>query len=116
MANQPHFITDPADNYSEDFRLDCLAWTLFTMNTQAERDQIIAVNKPLQQEPFKARLRRCQAWYWLTYLTRPQIVGNLQELTPDECEQMREELNRMQAEIKAHRQREFKTAKGATNA
>ena len=45
----------------------------------------------------------------LAYLNRHQIENDLLDMKSDEREKMREHLNLMRAEIKKHRQIEFKT-------
>lgn len=114
MTTKPHFITDPRDPNGWDFRQDCMAWHMFTTMAEAERAEFIRSRKQLQTPEFTQRLRRCLAWWMLVHMTRPQIVGHLMALQPEESQALRDTLNIMQAEIKAHRQREFKTAKGAT--
>lgn len=113
MANRPHFIENPTDSKSWQFRMDCMAWELFTKKTPEEREAFIAGQPRLRQPDFRTALNRTQAWWMLAYLNRYQIECNLQEMPEQEREVMREHLNAMRLEIKKVRQIEFKTIKGS---
>lgn len=110
MSNKPHFILDPIDPHGADFRQDCMAWHMYTTMTVEARNDLIAKNSKIRNDQdFKNRLRRCEAWYWLTYLNRLQIEENLRLLTQQEESIMRETLNTMRVEIKKARQIKHKT-------
>ena len=111
MSNLPHFLTDPVDPTGQAFRADCMAWELFTKKPRAEREAFIAGQPALQTQEFHTRLRRCEAWWMLTYLTRHQIECNLADM--DDQDVMRTHLNLMRLDIKRARQIEFKTIKGS---
>jgi hypothetical protein len=113
MQSKPHFITEPHDSASLDFRQDCMAWELYTKKSSSERDQFIKERKQLQTQEFTHRLRRCQAWWMLAYLNRHLIDENLRETPEPEREALRQTLNTMRAEIKVHRQIELKTYMGS---
>lgn len=111
MSNLPHFLTDPVDSSSWQFRLDCMAWELYTKKNEAERNDFIRGQPRLRQPEFRTALRRVQAWWMLTYLTRHQIECNLADM--DDQDVMRTHLNLMRLDIKRARQIEFKTIKGS---
>ena len=110
MSNKPHFILDPKDPNSADFRQDCMAWHMYTTMPLQERNELIAKNSKIRNDKdFKNRLRRCEAWWWLTYLNRLQIEENLHLLSTQEESIMRDHLNLMRAEIKKNLQIKHKT-------
>jgi len=113
MSNKPHFILDPKDQNSADFRQDCMAWHMYTTMTAECRKDLIAKNSKIRNDKdFKLRLLRCEAWWWLTYLNRLQIEENLHLLSQQAEAEMREQLNIMRTEIKKHRQIQHKTFMG----
>lgn len=113
MSNLPHFLTDPVDPRGQVFRADCMAWELFTKKPKAEREAFIAGQPELQTEDFHSRLRRCEAWWLLTYCTHFQIEETIAHMTPAEMHDVREHIEAMRLEMKAVRQRKFKTVKGS---
>ncbi len=112
MSNLPHFLTDPIDPNGQAFRMDCVAWELFTKKAKAEREQYIAGQPVLQTPDFNVRIRRCEAWWLLTYCNHFQIEETIAQLAPDEMREVREHLEVMRLEMKIVRQRKFKTVKG----
>lgn len=117
MTNQPHFLTDPVDPFGQAFRADCMAWELYTKKTQVEREAFIASQPGLQTDDFRERIRRCEAWWLLTYCTHFQIEETIAHMTPTEMQKVREHIEAMRLELKAIRQGKYKTAKGGkTNA
>lgn len=110
MSNKPHFLTDPVDPQGQSFRADCMAWELFTKKPFKEREAFIAGNKPLQSDDFRNRLYRCEAWWLITYCNPHQIEELIAHLSPDQMQKMRNHLKVMRLEMKAIRQRKFKTA------
>ncbi|UUA73070.1 hypothetical protein [Cellvibrio sp. QJXJ] len=109
MTNKPHFLTDPVDPTGQEFRADCMAWELFTKKPRAEREAFIAGQPALQTQEFHTRLRRCEAWWLLTYCTHFQIEETIAHMTPTEMPEVREHIEAMRLEMKAIRQRKFKT-------
>lgn len=103
MANRPHFITDPVDSSSYEFRLDCMAWQLFNTKTPEELAAYIKRQPKLQNDDFTNRLRKCRAWWMLTYLNRGQIEIDLQSMQSDEEQAMRDHLNQQRQLIKLHK-------------
>lgn len=112
MSNKPHFLTDPVDPNGQAFRADCMAWELFTKKTEKEREAFIAGQPALQTGDFRTRLRRCEAWWLLTYLNTHLIEENLAAMPEQQQRELRSELEGMRTEIKLYRQRKFKTVKG----
>ena len=110
MTKRPHFIEEPLDPNSQQFRADCMAWELFTKKPRAEREAFIAGQKGLQTEDFRTRLYRCEAWWLINYCTPYQIEESIAHLTPEEMRVMRDHIKTMRLEMKAVRQRKFKTA------
>ncbi len=113
MSNLPHFLPDPADPKGQAFRADCMAWELFTKKPKAEREQYIAGQPALKTADFNLRLRRCEAWWLLTYCTHFQIEETIAQMEPEEMREVREHLKVMRLEMKIVRQRKFKTVKGS---
>lgn len=116
MALRPHFIEEPLDPKSQQFRTDCMAWELYTKKTKTERDAFIASQPGLQTEDFRIRLYRCEAWWLLTYLNPHLIEENMLTLPANHQRELRSHLEGMRAEIKLYRQRKHKTIKGNCNA
>lgn len=112
MTNKPHFLTDPEDSSSWQFRMDCMAWELYTKKTAAEREAFIKGQPRLRQPDFRNALNRVQAWWMLTYLARHQIESDLAAMPVEVREAMRGHLNAMRLEIKKHRQIKHKTYMG----
>jgi hypothetical protein len=110
MSNLPHFLTDPADPQGQPFRADCMAWELFTKKPRADREAFIASQPGLQTEDFRLRLFRCEAWWLITYCTPHQVEESIAHLSPDEMQVMRDHIKTMRLEMKAIRQRKFRTA------
>lgn len=100
MAQLPHFITDPADSSSWDFRQDCLAWELFTSRSFEACAEFVKARPKMQKDNFTERLMRCRAWWMLTYLPRYLIVAELDQMPRDEAEKMRAHLNAMREQMK----------------
>lgn len=100
MPPRPHFITDPVDSSSNDFRLDCMAWHTFTTKNAEEVAAYIKRQPKLQNDDFTNRLRKCRAWWMLTYLNRGQIEADLQVMPPEEESAMRTHLNQQRQLIK----------------
>lgn len=113
MSSLPHFITNPTDSSSLDFRHDCMAWELYTKKTAEERKAFIKKRPALQTEAFTNRLRRCQAWWMLAYLSRTRIESDLWHMPSAEQQAMRQQLNAMREEIK---QQLLTTARGNSHA
>jgi hypothetical protein len=117
MTNRPHFITDPLDPNSQQFRLDCMAWELYTKKSPADRAAFIASQPALQTAEFNHRLRRCEAWWLLNYCTHHQIELTIAELSPEAMKEVREHVESMRLEMKTVRQIKHKTYMGnLTNA
>lgn len=112
MSNKPHFLINPQDSSSWQFRMDCMAWELFTKKTKQERDAFIQGQPRLQEPDFQSSLYRVEAWWMLTYLNHHQIECDLAEMPNDRQTLMREYLRVMRKEIKRDRQLSFKTFKG----
>ncbi len=110
MSNLPHFLTDPDNPKSQDFRADCMAWELFTKKPRQEREAFIAGQPALQTEAFRNRLYRCEAWWLITYCTPHQVEESIAHYTSEQMKEMRKHLKAMRLELKAIRQRKFKTA------
>ena len=112
MSNKPHFLTDPKDSTSWQFRMDCMAWELYTKKTKQEREAFIQGQPRLQEPDFMSSLFRVEAWWMLTYLNQHQIECDLMEMPDERRELMREYLRVMRKEIKRYRQLNFKTFMG----
>lgn len=101
MAQKPLFLTNPATGSSSwEFRQDCMAWQMFTTMSEDEREKIISGNSKINTEEFRGRVRKCKAWYWLMFLTRPLIMRELSELSVHEAAKMKDALNQQREEIK----------------
>lgn len=112
MSNLPHFLTDPIDPAGQAFRADCMAWELFTKKPKAEREQYIAGQPALQTPEFRNCLRRCEAWFLLSYCTHFQIEETIAHLPPDEMREVRQHIKLMRKEMKTVRQIKHKTFMG----
>ncbi len=116
MALRPHFIEEPLDPKSQEFRADCMAWELFTKKPKQEREAFISGQPGLQTDDFRNRLYRCEAWWLITYCNPHQIEESIAHLSPDQMQVMRSYLKAMRGEMKAVCQRKHKTVKGKCNA
>jgi hypothetical protein len=110
MTLRPHFIEEPLDPNSQEFRADCMAWELFTKKPFKEREAFIGGQPGLQTDDFRNRLNRCEAWWLITYCNPHQIEDSIAHLSPGQMQTMRDHLRSMRLEIKAVRQRKYKTA------
>lgn len=99
MPNKPPFIESPNDPGSEEFRLDCLAWWLFTSKSATDLAECLKKQKALNTDAFKSRLRRCRAWWMLEHLNRVQIEADLMAMERQEEMQLRQHLNDMRKEV-----------------
>lgn len=116
MSNLPHFLTDPENPKSQEFRADCMAWELYTKKSAKEREAFIAGQPGLNTGEFRERIRRVEAWWLLTHCTHFQIEQMIAELAPVDMKEVRSHLELMRLEMKAVRQRKYKTVKGKCNA
>lgn len=100
MPDKPPFIQAPADRSGEEFRLDCLAWHLFTSKDPTELSDYLKHKKHLNTDAFTSRIERCRAWWMLTNLNRAQIEADLMAMGQQHEASMRGHLNQVREQMK----------------
>lgn len=97
---KPRFITHPENSYSEDHRLNCLAWWLVTSKTLAELAHYQQTQKTPVLELLQPRIDRCEAWHLLMTCSPAQIRGKLASMEKTKQHNLRAWLNQMRAEAR----------------